>query len=152
MTRRTLPALAALILAGTTTLLGSGPTNATTPATGADFQPLAPETADLSDYRWENRPVVIFAPSEDDPKFTDALAALHLAQAGLDDRDVIVLTDTDPSADGALRDKLNAEGFTMLLIGKDGGVKLRSNDIILPEELFATIDGMPMRQQEMQGN
>ncbi|WP_407496047.1 DUF4174 domain-containing protein [Pseudooceanicola sp. MF1-13] len=152
MTRRTLPALAALILAGTTALLGSGPTNATTPATGADFQNLAPDTSDLSEYRWSHRPVMIFAPSENDDQYEQAMAALQLAQAGLADRDIIVLTDTDPSANGALRQDLNAQGFTMLLVGKDGGVKLRSDDIILPEDLFATIDQMPMRQQEMQSN
>jgi hypothetical protein len=39
---------------------------------------------------------------------------------------------------------------TILLIGKDGGVKLRRETEILGcRELFATIDVMPMRRREM---
>ncbi|MGB2203635.1 MAG: DUF4174 domain-containing protein, partial [Pseudooceanicola atlanticus] len=60
------------------------------------------------------------------------------------------LVDTDPDAGGALRNRLGAEGFEMLLVGKDGGVKMRAGEVIPPETLFATIDRMPMRQREMQ--
>ena len=40
------------------------------------------------------------------------------------------------------------------LIGKDGGVKLRDEAMVSNEDLFALIDSMPMRRQEMreQGN
>ena len=40
--------------------------------------------------------------------------------------------------------------FTVILIGKDGGEKLRSHRPIPWEKLESTIDGMPMRQDEMQ--
>ncbi|WP_375172676.1 DUF4174 domain-containing protein [Pseudooceanicola sp.] len=118
--------------------------------TGTVFRDLDPDTADLSDYRGSERLVVIFAPSLDDPKMKQALAALRLAEPGLDDRDVVVLTDTSPEADSLMREKLNPEGFTMLLVGKDGGIKMRTQDVMSPEEIFATIDAMPMRRQEMQ--
>jgi len=36
----------------------------------------------------------------------------------------------------------------VVLIGKDGGEKLRSAQPITAERLFATIDAMPMRQSE----
>ena len=39
----------------------------------------------------------------------------------------------------------------MLLIGKDGGVKLRSAHPIPPEALFQTVDAMPMRRSEVRG-
>jgi hypothetical protein len=39
--------------------------------------------------------------------------------------------------------------FSAVLIGKDGGVKLRQTKPITSALLFATIDAMPMRQQEM---
>ena len=35
------------------------------------------------------------------------------------------------------------------LIGKDGGVKRRWSDVVWIEDLFATIDAMPMRRYEM---
>ena len=42
--------------------------------------------------------------------------------------------------------------FTAILIGKDGGEKLRSHQPISWDTLQKTIDAMPMRQGEMQGN
>ena len=38
--------------------------------------------------------------------------------------------------------------FWIVLIGKDGGVKLRSDDAGL-DQIFDLIDSMPMRQAEM---
>ena len=39
--------------------------------------------------------------------------------------------------------------FTVILIGKDGGEKLRSHQPISWNKLQSTIDAMPMRQDEM---
>jgi hypothetical protein len=39
--------------------------------------------------------------------------------------------------------------FSIFLIGKDGTVKLRSNDPVATSEIFSLIDAMPMRQEEM---
>ena len=39
--------------------------------------------------------------------------------------------------------------LTVVLIGKDGGEKFRSNDPVTIEKLDALIDAMPMRQQEV---
>ncbi len=39
--------------------------------------------------------------------------------------------------------------FTVILLGKDGGEKLRSRQPIPWDTLRVTIDGMPMRQSEM---
>lgn len=47
------------------------------------------------------------------------------------------------------RYNLDGTAFRVLLIGKDGGVKLNSTDVVGPEQLFSLIDAMPMRQQEM---
>jgi hypothetical protein len=40
-------------------------------------------------------------------------------------------------------------GFTVVLVGKDGGAKLSSARPIDPKRLMDTIDAMPMRQREM---
>jgi len=45
---------------------------------------------------------------------------------------------------------LTGMGFQVLLIGKDGGVKLRSSEPVSMKDLFGLIDSMPMRQQEME--
>lgn len=39
--------------------------------------------------------------------------------------------------------------FTVILIGKDGTEKYRTNKLLKPVELFAIIDAMPMRKAEM---
>jgi len=39
--------------------------------------------------------------------------------------------------------------LTVLLIGKDGGVKMRSTDPVSRSKIFTLIDSMPMRMQEM---
>ena len=43
---------------------------------------------------------------------------------------------------------LSTSEFRLILIGKDGGIKLNSRKISL-EEIFSLIDKMPMRQEEM---
>ena len=62
---------------------------------------------------------------------------------------MVVLTDTDPSGDSALRTKLRPRGFMLVLIGKDGGVKLRKPFPWDVRQLMRAIDSMPMRQREI---
>jgi hypothetical protein len=45
--------------------------------------------------------------------------------------------------------KVPVGDFAFILIGKDGTVKLRSNQTVLSGDLFALIDSMPMRREEM---
>lgn len=56
---------------------------------------------------------------------------------------------TGESAEAARREYGVAGGFETLLVGRDGGVKLRSREPVGPEELFGRIDEMPMRQREI---
>jgi hypothetical protein len=67
----------------------------------------------------------------------------------LKDRDVVVITDTEPSQKTDLRQKLRPRGFMLVLIGKDGGIKLRKPSPWNVREISRIIDKMPMRRQEM---
>jgi hypothetical protein len=67
----------------------------------------------------------------------------------LDERDIQALSDISDLGRGQLRESLQIDEFEIILIGKDGGVKLRSKTPISLEELFSLIDAMPMRRQEM---
>lgn len=104
---------------------------------------------DLSLYRWRQRLIVIFAPSPHDQRYIAARETMLGQKAGLVERDIVVLVDASPDAGGGLRAQLGVDGFRMLLIGKDGGVKIDRAAPIPAEVLFATIDAMPMRQREM---
>lgn len=110
---------------------------------------LTTDMVDLSEFRWKKRPVVVFADSENDPAYIEQLELLRAREDELRERDVIVLTDTDPAARNAIRLKLRPRGFMLTLIGKDGGVKLRKPFPWDVREITRSIDKMPMRQREI---
>lgn len=113
------------------------------------FALIGTDVTDLSQFVWEKRAVVVFADSPNDPNFDLQMTYLQDRSADLSERDVVVLTDTDPAAESALRTQLRPRGFMLVLIGKDGGVKLRKPFPWDVRELSRTIDKMPMRQREI---
>ncbi|MEM6940475.1 MAG: DUF4174 domain-containing protein [Pseudomonadota bacterium] len=104
---------------------------------------------DLNEFRWKKRPVVVFADSENDPAYIEQLELLQARASELRERDVVVLTDTDPAARNPIRLKLRPRGFMLTLVGKDGGVKLRKPFPWDVREISRSIDKMPMRQREI---
>ena len=122
-----------------------------------------PQYVDLDDFKWKNRLIVISAPSHDDRWLQEQEGLLSGQDEGIADRDLrlVVLLEQGPSRiDGStLSDKsvkefktrleISMETFHVLLIGKDGGVKLRSSEPLPAERFFSLIDAMPMRQREM---
>ncbi|MEL6463921.1 MAG: DUF4174 domain-containing protein [Pseudomonadota bacterium] len=110
---------------------------------------VAADVPDLSEFVWEKRPIIVFADSPNDPNFGLQMEYLEARADELAERDVVVLTDTDPSVDSALRLKFRPRGFMLVLVGKDGGVKLRKPFPWDVRELTRTIDKMPIRQREI---
>ncbi|KIN61698.1 DUF4174 domain containing protein [Sulfitobacter noctilucae] len=104
---------------------------------------------DLSEFRWKKRPVLVFADSEDDPAYIEQLELLGQRPEELLERDVVVLTDTDPAARSPLRLMMRPRGFMLVLVGKDGGNKLRKPFPWDVREITRSIDKMPMRQREI---
>jgi len=117
---------------------------------------------DLDGLRSERRPLLVFAPSAAAPLALALRGALGRADVGLFDRDMIVIEvygDDAARADGAsvpsgtaahLRQRFQvaATEELVLLLGKDGGEKLRTTSPDL-EAIFRLIDNMPMRRREM---
>lgn len=117
----------------------------------------------LQQHQWEDRIILIFADSEDNEFYQEQLQHLQANEAELKDRDLVVYRILDQKAfqpggkpmkrgwADALRSSYQGEekSFLFVLIGKDGGVKLRSNREVEVKKLFALIDGMPMRRAEM---
>lgn len=128
---------------------------------GAQTAPAAVETVmpevgpmnivetDLRDFIWKKRPVVVFADSDQDPRFKEQMTLLTARLDALEARDVVILTDTDPTNLSELREKLRPRGFMMVLIGKDGGVKLRKPFPWDVREINRVIDKMPLRREEL---
>jgi protein-L-isoaspartate O-methyltransferase len=77
------------------------------------------------------------------------MSLLRADLSELAEQDAIILTDTNPSLKSALREQLRPRGFMLVLIGKDGGVKLRKPFPWNVREISRVIDKMPMRRQEI---
>lgn len=117
----------------------------------------------LQGFQWKNRVLLIFSESAQNQHYKQQVRLLDDNAGGLVERDLIILTVfpervelrnsaevLDFSAD-ELRQfyKVNTS-FTVVLIGKDGGEKKRTQTILNPQELFGIIDAMPMRRAEME--
>ena len=116
----------------------------------------------LDSLRDRARPLLIFAPKPDDPQLAIQLRTLDQHAAEVRDRDLvpIALPYNNPSPTAALLSPADSEAarrrfhvapgdFTVILLGKDGGSKLRSSKPLSMERLNETIDAMPMRQDEV---
>lgn len=105
---------------------------------------------DLEELRYVARPIIVFADSPLDPAFQDQMELLFRGMDELVERDVILITDTDPGTPSSVRTTLRPRGFMLTLIGKDGGVKFRKP---LPwdiREITRNIDKFPVRQREIE--
>lgn len=108
----------------------------------------------LARYRWKHRLVLVFAPDAASPDRAEQRRLLQDRQTDADERDLVLLDVLPDSPDAAtLRQRFNVkpDEFRVLLIGKDGGEKLRREKPVPPKEFFDRIDSMPMRQGEMRG-
>jgi len=106
----------------------------------------------LSDYKWKMRPVLVFASPSSHRKYKEQMRILNGAKAELEERDVVVLVDTEMQTPTDLRSAFSPDGFLFVLVGKDGGVKYESREPVSIIKLMSLIDAMPMRQREMQQN
>ena len=116
----------------------------------------------MDEYQWRFRPVVVFAPSDEDDRLSRQRRAYAASGEGLRERDIVLIEvvgnqvstafgpECDQTAEALIaRYGVPADRFSSLLIGKDGGVKLRSDEPVAVDELFGLIDAMPMRLREM---
>jgi hypothetical protein len=114
----------------------------------------------LSKYEWKNRVVVLFGDPQDD-RLVRQIDILTSRPDEISDRDMVILhVDGDDVrwifGDAALVNArqlrkeadINGDEFKALLVGKDGGIKLASAEVITDEKLFSLIDQMPMRRSE----
>jgi hypothetical protein len=118
---------------------------------------------DLKNFQWKNRLLLVFAPSVDDSACRLLMTEMTNQTGGVQDRDLLLgeIFERGPSRfAGAALSPQSAESFrrqfavrpgisTVILIGKDGEVKLRREGPVQATEIFALIDSMPMRRQEM---
>ena len=106
----------------------------------------------LDSLQWKNRVLLLFSPAADSRELAEQKAKLGAEAAGLEERDMKVfeIVGDQAGADG-LRSRFGVkpDRFTVVLIGKDGGSKLKKTGVVDVASLFSKVDSMPMRRSEM---
>lgn len=124
------------------------------PLTAGAGEPEGPGPVDaadlsLSEFLWTRRPLVVFADTPADPNFERQMQMIAARIDQLDERDVIVITDTDPANPSEIRRALHPRGFSLVILDKDGQVKLRKPLPWDVREIGRAIDKFPLRREEM---
>ena len=112
---------------------------------------------------WEERLLILIAPSAYDPLVLRQKQVLHDRRDAVEERRlrVIGLYAEHDDANGqdlpslrqhAIRQRLGTtpDGRELILVGLDGGIKRRAPLATPLSEIFRQIDGMPMRRQEIE--
>ena len=118
---------------------------------------------DLQHHRWNDRVILLFAPSLQDSTLAKQFNWFSQQNAEVIDRDLKIYQLSPESGYSPAHTALTAatlrnfyqvyrvstSAFTIILIGKDGGEKYRAHQLTPPKTIFELIDGMPMRRAEM---
>ncbi|PQJ80792.1 hypothetical protein BTO18_17140 [Polaribacter porphyrae] len=119
---------------------------------------------DLQKHRWKNRVVLIFSDSKDDEKLQNQINILSKEKEGLAEMKLLIYRFSQgffttnfntiwfSSTLKIRKYKKKSEDFKIVLIGLDGGIKMKQTTLLSAEKLFAIIDGMPMRRSELRNN
>ncbi len=122
----------------------------------------AAATVTLAQMRDRQRPLLIFAPAANDPRLLEEgrIVSEHAREAA--DRNLVTVAVVDHGdllaghrlaegdvAEARRKFHVGSGEFAVVLVGKDGGEKLRAGEPIPFARLRETIDAMPMRREEM---
>lgn len=119
----------------------------------------------LSEHQWRNRVILLFAPDFQNEDLQQQLNLFRKNYEGLKERKLITyqISQKEIKLDGVTQNtlqiknwrkryKIKRNEFTLILIGLDGGEKMRSSTVISMNQLFGKIDQMPMRRAEIRNN
>ena len=110
----------------------------------------------LEKYLWKNRVVVTFSPSKNDTERNYFVNSINRNLCKFNSRNIIHIDfifneknhEIEKFESSFENLSLSASEFRLILIGKDGRIKLNSRKTSL-KKIFSLIDTMPMRQEEM---
>jgi len=112
---------------------------------------------ELTEFRWKNRVLLIIDTNNNLPVRDLQVNKFVSRNDEMEERDLVlfICTAKEVLDNNGLKTNLNPDKISygefqgVILIGKDGGVKLKKKFIIEPKEIFDLIDQMPMRRSEM---
>ena len=122
----------------------------------------------MDSHKWNNRIIIVSKSIETSNKYQIQIQNLRSKKEELKDRKIVLyeidnnkyrFTDFQNSSNNDSWNEIseidlikfkNRTDFEISLIGLDGGIKLKSNELVNTKELFDLIDSMPMRKYEME--
>jgi hypothetical protein len=125
---------------------------------------MASSGQNLEKHQWKNRVLLIFSTEKDADNYKEQIKILSEVKEGLLERKIEVYGTTKTefiknfkgnweNSNHLLKKYVStSKAFQVILIGLDGGVKLKQDRILSTEKLFTIIDGMPMRRRELRNN
>jgi len=118
----------------------------------------------IDSFKWKNRILLLKDSHFNSVKLQEQLKALQSNLEKLHDRDILIFVLTDEAVFDTLKSKtklqsrLIIEEFGLkdfqglILIGKDGGLKLKESFVVSPSTIYNLIDSMPMRRAELKSS
>lgn len=114
----------------------------------------------IDNYRWEKRLVFILNPPGQNPLEHSQVRAFTKYEKEMLERDLLVWVLSEATVydlkgqpiDLHPKEVPNNKFKGLILIGKDGGIKLKERFIVSPTRIFDLIDGMPMRRTEIKNS
>lgn len=102
----------------------------------------------LNQFLWKNR-LLILVGNTNSKGLVKQKNLFEKNKETLNERDILVFEATEQ-----LKNQLNIDNSFqgVLLLGKDGTIKLKKNFVVSIEEIIVLIDGMPMRKAELSRN
>lgn len=121
------------------------------------------DAQDLGSHEWKDRLLLILTSENSKADYQKQIDILKEYTEGLEERKLVVYTiypdkfkkgldSKDWTSSGSLNEQYreNNRDFEILLVGLDGGIKIRQDEVMTIEQLFSRIDAMPMRRSEIQ--
>jgi len=119
----------------------------------------------IVEHRWQKRIICILSDNGTDSLYKNQIDELTEDVKGLEERKLLIYdiqndkyrilfpqeSASQWTCSNDIYQKYTESGapFNLLLIGLDGGIKLRQQDVLTTRELFRIIDSMPMRRAEI---
>lgn len=116
----------------------------------------------IEKHKWDKRVLVINARSASSVGYKRQEELFNKGKLGMKERDLVIYKlypdhwigpDGNLSQEEALSIRevyqIPKDTFMVLLIGKDGSIKMKTDDLVSARDIFALIDQMPMRRREM---
>lgn len=97
------------------------------------------------------RELLIFGEPDNASLVAKQMETINQNREGVKERSLKIIL-VNENSDLYKKYKVIPGNFIIILIGKDGSEKFRSEQVVEIEKIFAIIDAMPMRKAEIKGN